>query len=84
MNRINIDIPDESLMVLNEDAHELSEQMKLLAAIHFYKFHKFTIKQAADFAGKSLLSFITELGNNKIPIIDYNPQDLESELESFK
>ena len=83
MSNLNINIPDQFFIVLNEDEQELSEQMKLFTAMQFFKAHKLTLKQAADFAGLSLIRFITDLDKNQIPVIDYDPEELKAELESF-
>ena len=69
---------------MNEDAIELSGQMKLYSALFFFKTHKLTLKQAANFAGITLMRFMEELGKHEIPVIDYDPEELQEELESFK
>ena len=84
MSTININIPDQFFIILNENAEELSGQMKLYTALLLFKTHKLTLKQAANFADLTLMRFIDELGKHEIPVIDYNPEELQEELESFK
>jgi predicted HTH domain antitoxin len=83
MKTLNIQIPDYFLLSLNENEEELSGQMRLYTAMHFFKSHKLTLKQAADFAGLKLYQFIAELDRHEINIIDYDPEELEKELELF-
>ncbi|MBN2444086.1 MAG: UPF0175 family protein [Spirochaetales bacterium] len=84
MKTLNIQIPDYSLLSLNENEEELSGQMRLYSAMQFFKNHKLTLKQAADFAGLKLFQFISELDRHKIDVIDYDPEELEKESELFK
>lgn len=83
MITLSIQIPDHFLLSLNENAEELSNQMRLYTAMQFFKSHKLTLKQAADFAGLRLFQFINELDRHEIDIIDYDPEELEKELELF-
>ena len=84
MGSVNIKIPDSFLISLNENEKELISQIKLYAALQFYKSHKLTLKQSADFAGLPLSQFILELNKHEIDVIDYDPADLLNELSLFK
>ena len=84
MINLNIQIPGHFLLSLNKNAEELSSEMRLYAAMQFFKSHKLTLKQATEFAGLRLFQFINELDRHEIDIIDYDPEELEKELELFK
>ncbi len=59
----------------------LSEgEAKLLLSLKLYEVGKITIGQAAKMAGFSKQSFIDVLGNYKIPVINYSPEELREEL----
>ena len=81
---VKIQIPDQVFVALNENTEELSKQMKLYTAMEMYKKHKLTLKQAADLADCSIPSFFHELNIHEIDIIDYDPDELEMEMEIFK
>ena len=84
MINVNIQIPDQVFVALNENTEELSKQMKLYTAMEMFKKHKLTLKQAADLADYSLPAFFHELNIHEIDIIDYDPDELEMEMEIFK
>ncbi len=56
--QVAIDIPDFVLMSLNKDIHELSDSIKLNAALMFYKNGQFSIEQASSFANLEIYEFI--------------------------
>jgi predicted HTH domain antitoxin len=84
MVTVNIKIPEAFLLTLNENPEELSSQMRLYSALQFYKNHKLTLKQAAEFAGLPLSQFVFELNQHEIDVIDYDPRELKEETELFK
>ncbi len=83
MPKISFNISDDLLLTLNENESELTNKIKLYAALQLFKEHKLTIGQAAELAGMSKYDFMRISGKYDIPIIDYNPSDLEDELKSF-
>jgi predicted HTH domain antitoxin len=51
--------------------------------MQLFKNHKLSSGQAAELAGIDKFQFWAELNKNGIPLIDYDPSELESELERF-
>ena len=80
---IHFEIPEDILYSLNQDKEEFTKQSRLLTAIQLFKNHKLSSGQAAIIAGITKFQFWMELGKLKIPLIDYNPKELEEELKSF-
>ena len=59
----------------------LSEnEAKVFLSLKLYEVGKITLGQAAKMAGFSKQSFIDVLGNYKIPVINYSPEELREEL----
>ncbi len=52
------------------------EEAKLLFAIKLYEEHKITLGQAAKIAGFSKRSFMEILGQSRIPVFNYSPDEL--------
>jgi predicted HTH domain antitoxin len=83
MATISFEIPDGVLTALNEEPGELSAQVRELAAIQLFKAHKLSIGKAAELAGMNKYAFIQELAKNGIPAVDYDPAELQQEMNNF-
>lgn len=57
------------------------KQVHLVAALQLYKNHELSFGKAAELAGISKNKFLIALNKNEIDFIDYDPADLEAELE---
>jgi predicted HTH domain antitoxin len=84
MASVNVEIPEEILYALNENAAEFTLQMRLYTALQLFKKHKLSLGKAAKLAGMDKDQFIIELDKNEIPLIDYDPAELEGELARFE
>lgn len=82
--KISFAIPEEVLFALNEDLSEFTSEMRLLTALHLFKTHKLSLGKAVKLAGTSKENFIFQLNKFKIPLIDYEPAELEAELKHFE
>jgi predicted HTH domain antitoxin len=56
------------------------DEAKLLLAIKLYEVGKVSLGQAAKIAGFSKRAFIEMLGQYRIPIFAYSPEELRQEL----
>ena len=81
---ITLEIPKDIIISLNEDCKQISYEMKLYYALLLFKEHKLTIGQAAKLSDCSIYDFMIEAGKHNIPVIDYNEEDLEKELEILR
>ncbi len=80
---IYFEIPEDILISLNQDRDEFTKHSRLYTAMQLFKNHKLSSGQAAELAGIDKFQFWAELNKNGIPLIDYDPSELESELERF-
>jgi len=80
---IFFEIPVDILNSLNQDKKEFTEQSRLYTALQLFKEHKLSSGQAAALAGMNKFQFWMELGKHEIPLIDYDPSELEDELKRF-
>ncbi len=81
---INIDLPSDILLTLNESETELKKRIKLSLALQLYIQHKVTIGKAAQIAELSRLQFETMLSENKIPISTLGLDDVLKDIEKLK
>ena len=80
---IYFQIPENILFTLNQNKDEFIRESRLYIAIELFKTHKLSSGQAASLAGMKKFEFWMELGKLEIPLVDYDPAELENELERF-
>jgi len=68
LQTLNIELPSDILLTLNETESELKKRIKFSLALHLFLQQKITIGKAAQIAEMSRLQFETLLSENKIPI----------------
>lgn len=81
---ISFTLPESILQSLDRSPELFVQQMRLLFAIHLFKQQDLTFGQAVELAGVSRDLFLTELNKQDIPVIDYEPTELEAGLATFK
>lgn len=81
---IHFEIPEDILNALNQDITEFTNNSRLITALQFYRSHKLSLGKAAELAGLSKSEFIFELDKHHIPLLDYDPSELENELKRFQ
>jgi predicted HTH domain antitoxin len=80
---IRFTVSENIFQTLNRTQEMFVQQMRLLFAIHLFKRQELTFGQAMELAGVSRDSFLIELDKQEIPIINYEPTELEMELALF-
>ena len=84
LQTINIDLPSDILLTINESETELKKRIKFSLAIQLYLQQKVTIGKAAQIAGLSRFDFETILSENKIPISNLDLEDVLGDIEKLK
>ena len=78
-------VPEDIYLTLRANGlyrQNLSDQFKSLFALYAYKNYLLSLGKAALFAGMNRWEFIDFLSENKIPIIDFDEEELEMEYKS--
>jgi len=83
LHTINIDLPSDILLTLNESEDELKKRIKLFLAIQLYIQQKVTIGKAAQIAEMSRFQFESALSENKIPISILGVDDVMKDIEKL-
>lgn len=73
---INIELPADILLTLNESEQELKKQIRTYFAVQLYLQDKVTIGKAAQIADMSRLEFETFLSQQNIAISRLNIEDV--------
>ncbi|RMG29047.1 MAG: UPF0175 family protein [Bacteroidetes bacterium] len=84
MQTINIELPADILLTLNESVEELKKRIKISLAVQLYLQQKVTIGKAAQIAELSRLQFETLLSKNKIPISLLELDEVLQEVNKLK
>ena len=61
--------------------NKVKQFIKTKIALMLFKSNKFSIEQASQFSNLSLYSFMEECKKNKIPIINYDEDELANEMK---
>jgi predicted HTH domain antitoxin len=83
MQNVTIPVSDAILTAANMDKNEIAETMRRECAIKLFQKRKLTLVQSAELCGMNIYDFLTVLSQAGVPVIDYDPQDLEKEIASF-
>ncbi len=84
LQTINIDLPADILLTLNESEEELKKRIKISLAIQLYAQQKVRIGKAAQIAEMPRLQFETLLSEHKIPISLLELDDVLGDIEKLK
>ena len=80
---ISFEIPQAVLASLKVGTVELARNIRLLAAIAYFRERKLSLGKAAEFAGMGRLDFMDVLSDKGIMIFDYDESMLASELDGI-
>ncbi len=81
--KITIDLPEDVIKILNIPKGELSSELKIQIAMHFYEKGKLSFGKARQLAGLSVQEFMEKLKENQIPL-KYDIEDFKEDLETIK
>lgn len=81
---INIDLPADILLTLNESEKELKQRIKISFAIQLYLQKKVTIGKAAQIAEMPRLKFENMLSEYKIPISSLIEEEVLQDIKKLK
>jgi len=83
--RMTIDLSDELYTTLSSygfSKEKITRESKKLLALKFYKDKILSLGKATELAGLSQWEFIDYLGENNVPVMDYNDVQIAAEFES--
>ena len=81
MTSVQITIPDGLLGALRKAPHELGQEIRLAAAIHWYQQAAVSMERAAEMAGLSRADFLAEMARRRVNVFVVDEVDLARELE---
>ncbi len=81
MATVTIELPDEAFAALHRSPYELSQEMRLAAAMIWYAQGRLSHEKAAQFSGVSRITFIDALAAAKLPAFHVEVDELMEEVE---
>jgi predicted HTH domain antitoxin len=80
MQTVTISLSDDLVIAANMSKDEIVTGMSREYAMKLFREGKFTLKQSADFCQMDIYDFTSLLSKAGIPVIDYDPAELELEI----
>ena len=80
MKQMTIDYPDDLELAVQTTTEEMQAQIRLMAALKMFELGKLSSGKAAELAGLSRVEFFDLCGRYRVPVFNYLPEELESEL----
>lgn len=77
---ITLELPDDLELGVQTTREELVAQIKLMAALKMFELGKLSSGKAAELAGMSRVEFFEMCGRYRVPVFNYPPEEIESEL----
>ena len=80
-----IDLPEElylSLSAYGLTKERIANESRKLLSLKYFKDKFLSLGRAAELSGLSKWEFIEYLGENEVPVIDYDRDEIKRELES--
>jgi predicted HTH domain antitoxin len=82
MRELRLNYPDDLEQAVNLTPEEMTAQLLLMAALKMFELGKLSSGKAAELAGLSRVEFLEACGRYRVPIFNYSPEELQSEIES--
>ncbi len=79
---ITVDVPKRYL--LETDELRMAQKLKSCTALLMFQTGKLSIGAACEFAGMDRYSFMEACAEHDIPVINYDPDELETELKRIE
>ncbi len=79
MNRITLDVPEESLLALKVSPDSFGAELRLTAAVKWYELGRLSSGAAAIVAGVPRTVFLTKLADYGVDTFRLTAEDLEAE-----
>ena len=80
MTTVTIALPDEILAALHRSPEEITADVRLAAAIDWYRCGLISQGRAAEIAGVPRADFIDALAARQIEVVQVGPADLDREI----
>ena len=82
MTNVEIPVTESLLAALRKAPHDVGQEIRIAASIHWYQQGAISMERAAEAAGMSRREFLAELARRRVDVFVVDPTDLERELRN--
>ena len=82
--QLTLDIPDKFLPEDQDTKNSLTKQVRLYSALLLFQSGQLSRGAACEFAGVDIYTFLAACKKHNIPVVNFEPDELESDLTRFK
>ncbi len=79
---ITLEVPNRYF--LNVDSAEMAKRLKLYTALFMFQTGQLSAGAACEFAGIDRYAFLNACDQHNIPVINYDPDELEDEMKRLE
>ena len=83
MTLVNIQLPETVFSALRKNPEEFVQEMRIAAAVKWYKLGEVSQNKGAEIAGLTRAEFINALSCYRIDFMQYTKEELASKLENI-
>ena len=76
--------PDGLLAGAGKSREDVEQELRLQLALRMFQLGEFSLGQAAVVAGMEKVEFMDELGKAKIPLANWDEEEIEAELRAIR
>ena len=80
MTHVEVTFPDSLFAALKKAPHEVGQEVRVAASIHWYQQGAISMERAAELAGMSRREFLAELARRRVDVLVVDEEDLAREL----
>ena len=81
MVKITLELPDGAFSALRQSPEEFSRELRIAAAIHWYRLGRISQEKAAGIAGLDRTDFLMALMQARVDAFAVDTEELKRELE---
>lgn len=81
MTELAVSIPESLFGALRKAPHEVAQEMRIAAAIHWYQQSTISMERAAEAAGMERAQFLVELARRHVDVFVVDENDFALELK---
>lgn len=79
--RVTLEVPDDALDAMRQDAASFADEMRLAAAVKWYEVGRLSQGRAAELAGLTRSAFLDALGRFGVTSFQYGADEILAEAE---